>query len=235
MELCPPGTMHFRPRYDPFWPCGLFTLLQFYKHLPHPHQKSIKPRWEDKLWGYFQWIFWQFHQHIEIIDSFFNDITYQKWFRIFLPLVFKYTRSVSCLSNHRDNKFTRWLAHSPLLFTSRNSTDGHWLPNRLLTSKWATARKVTFLKYGFTRCGEPTPVCVDIRTRHWNRRGNVSVTMLRVPSKCLRQNRQNYQHDYHLDASWPIRVHFRWSCFSDFSCMVGGSSDSCCLCQFLRD
>ena len=26
-----PGTMHFRPRYDTFWPCGLFTLLQFCK------------------------------------------------------------------------------------------------------------------------------------------------------------------------------------------------------------
>ena len=26
-----PATMHFRPRYDTFWPCGLFTLLQFCK------------------------------------------------------------------------------------------------------------------------------------------------------------------------------------------------------------
>ena len=31
-----PGTMHFRPRYDTFWPCGLFTLLQFCKHPPPP-------------------------------------------------------------------------------------------------------------------------------------------------------------------------------------------------------
>ena len=31
-----PGTMHFCPRYDTFWPCGLFTLLQFCKHPPPP-------------------------------------------------------------------------------------------------------------------------------------------------------------------------------------------------------
>ena len=37
-----PGTMHFRPRYDTFWPCGLFTLLQFCKH---PPQISMKLRW----------------------------------------------------------------------------------------------------------------------------------------------------------------------------------------------
>ena len=29
-----PGTMDFRPRYDTFWTCGLFTLLQFCKHPP---------------------------------------------------------------------------------------------------------------------------------------------------------------------------------------------------------
>ena len=31
-----PGTMHFRPRYDTFWPCGLFTLLQFCNPPPPP-------------------------------------------------------------------------------------------------------------------------------------------------------------------------------------------------------
>ena len=39
-----PGTMHFRPRYDTFWPCGLFTLLQFCKH-PPPPPISMKLRW----------------------------------------------------------------------------------------------------------------------------------------------------------------------------------------------
>ena len=58
---------------------------------------------------------------------------------------------------------------------------------------------------------------------------------MRVRSKLLRANRQNYKHDFHLEASWPIEVHFRWPCLYDFSCMVGGSSDSCCLCQFLKD
>ena len=33
-----PGTMHFRPRYNTFWPYGLFTLLQF---CSHPLPKSV--------------------------------------------------------------------------------------------------------------------------------------------------------------------------------------------------
>ena len=42
-----PGTMHFRPRYDTFWPCGLFTLLQFCKHPPPPPppKSAWKLRW----------------------------------------------------------------------------------------------------------------------------------------------------------------------------------------------
>ena len=39
-----PGTMHFRPRYDTFWPCGLFTLFQFCKHPPPPPQKKKKKK-----------------------------------------------------------------------------------------------------------------------------------------------------------------------------------------------
>ena len=35
-----PGTMHFRPWYDTFWPCGLFTLLQFCNTPPPPPPKS---------------------------------------------------------------------------------------------------------------------------------------------------------------------------------------------------
>ena len=51
-----PGAMHFRPRYDTFWPRGLFTLLQFCKH--PPSNVSLKLRWissvsEVKLLGYF--------------------------------------------------------------------------------------------------------------------------------------------------------------------------------------
>ena len=42
-----PGTMHFRPRYDTFWPCGLFTLLQFCN--PPPPQISMKLRWVSSV------------------------------------------------------------------------------------------------------------------------------------------------------------------------------------------
>ena len=39
-----PGTMHFCPQYDTFWPCGLFTLLQ------HPPSKiSMKLRWVSSV------------------------------------------------------------------------------------------------------------------------------------------------------------------------------------------
>ena len=94
------------------------------------------------------------------------------------------------------------------------------------------------LKYGFTSltcCDEPTPVCADIWPWHRNRRDSISVTMLRVGSKFFREIWQNSKHDFHLEGSWPIRVHFRWPCLSDFLCMVGGSSDLCRLCQFLWD
>ena len=64
------------------------------------------------------------------------------WFKIFLPVIFKSTISVSCLSNHGDNEFTSWLAHSPLLFACQNSTERNWSP--LLTTTWATPIKVTF-------------------------------------------------------------------------------------------
>ena len=38
------------------------------------------------------------------------------------------TIGVSCLGNHLDNKFSRWLTHSPLLFTCKNSTDRNGSP-----------------------------------------------------------------------------------------------------------
>ena len=42
-----PGTMHFCPQYDTFWPCGLFTLLQFCKH--PPYKISMKLRWVSSV------------------------------------------------------------------------------------------------------------------------------------------------------------------------------------------
>ena len=94
------------------------------------------------------------------------------------------------------------------------------------------------LKYGFTSltcCDEPTPGCADIWPWHRNLRDSISVTMLRVRSKFFRKIWQNSKHDCHLEGSWPIGVHFRWPCLSDFLCMVGGSRDLCRLCPFLWD
>ena len=42
-----PGTMHFCPQYDTFWPCRLFTLLQFCKH--PPSKISMKLRWVSSV------------------------------------------------------------------------------------------------------------------------------------------------------------------------------------------
>ena len=42
-----PGTMHFRPRYDTFWPCGLFTLLQFCKPPPPPPPPKSAWNWDE--------------------------------------------------------------------------------------------------------------------------------------------------------------------------------------------
>ena len=42
-----PGTMHFCPQYDTFWPCGLLTLLQFCKH--PPSKISMKLRWVSSV------------------------------------------------------------------------------------------------------------------------------------------------------------------------------------------
>ena len=51
-----PGTMHFRPRYDTFWPCGLFTLLQFCKQPPPP--PLLKSSWnpDEKFNRVGQWV-----------------------------------------------------------------------------------------------------------------------------------------------------------------------------------
>ena len=94
------------------------------------------------------------------------------------------------------------------------------------------------MKYGFTSltcCDEPTPGCADILPWHRNRRDSIGVTMLRVPSKFFRRIWQNSKHDFHPEWNWPIGVHFRWPCLSDFLCVVGGSSDLCRLCQFPWD
>ena len=143
-------------------------------------------------------------------------------------MIFKYTINVPCLSNHRDNKFTKWLVHSPLLFTCQNSTDRNWSP--MLTAKWATTGKVIFhVEVWFHKpdmLWRTNAGCADIRPWHRNRQDSISVTMLRVRSKFFHIIRQNSKHDSILNR-WPIRVHFRWPCLSDLLCMVGGSSDLC--------
>ena len=106
------------------------------------------------------------------------------------------------------------------------------LNGRLLEMSYFT------LKYGFTSLtcfDEPTPGCADIWPWYRNCRDSISVTMLRVRGKFFRKICQNTKHDFHLEGSWTIGVHFRWPCLTDFLCMVGGSSDLCRLCQFLQD
>ena len=105
------------------------------------------------------------------------------WFKIFLPVIFKSTISVSCLSNHGDNKFTSWLAHSPLLFACQNSTDRNWSP--MLTTTWGHSYKSHIS-------------CWNTVSQAWHAVTN--------PGLCART--------FGLDI---------------------GSSDSCRLCQFLRD
>ena len=94
-----------------------------------------------------RWNWWQFliTQHIN------HDL------EKFSPVSFECTVSGPCLSNHRDNKFTRWLAHSPLLFTCEKSTDRNWSP---LLTYWhgngTTLEKSHFtLKYGFHKHDTP--------------------------------------------------------------------------------
>ena len=123
---------------------------------------------------------------------------------------FKCTISVSCLSNHCDNKFTRWLAHSPLLwiFTCEKSTDRNWVWSALLTCShrkgWTLEKSLVTLKYGFTsmtRRNYPTPVCADIRPWHLNRWSIISMTMLRVRSKFFRQNTTKLHTHHHVGSS----------------------------------
>ena len=119
-----PCAMHFRSRYDTFWPYGLFTLLQFCKH---PLPKSVwNPDEKLNCGDIFKQCFENFIITLKLMTVFFNNTTFQYWFRIFLPVIFKCTISVPCLSNPLENKFTRWLAHSPLLFACQNSTDRNW-------------------------------------------------------------------------------------------------------------
>ena len=81
-------------------------------------------------------MFWQFYHHNEICDRFITTqpVTSElelKW--VFLFMIFKYTISAPCLCNKIVNKFTRWLAHSSLLFPCGYSTERKWSP--LHTSK----------------------------------------------------------------------------------------------------
>ena len=122
-----------------------------------------------------------------------------------------------------------WKIHRQKLITTAH----------LLTSKWANSTKVTFhAKIWFHKHGMPWlthAVCADIRPWHRNCWSNISMTTLRVRSKFFRQKYQNCKHTSMLTFSWPIRVHFRWSCLRLSVCMAGGSSDSYHLCQFVWD
>ena len=87
-----PGTTLF----DPVVCLHCFNFV----NTPPPSKINMKPRWEVKLWGYFQGMFWKCYHHIEVNDSFLNNTTYQYWFIIFLPVILKCTINVPCLSNH---------------------------------------------------------------------------------------------------------------------------------------
>ena len=99
---------------------------------------------------------WNLHKKLNCGDIFNNDFEY------FLPVIFKYTTSVPCLSKHRDDKFTRWLAHSPLLFTCQilqTEANHHfkylWSVTNLIiqnlimdlwSEKWCKGFRVRFVK-----------------------------------------------------------------------------------------
>ena len=89
-----PGTMHFCPRYDTVWPCGLFTLLQFCPPPPKKKKKKKKSVWnpDEKLncGEIIQECFDDFIITLKLM-SFFNNTSYQLCLRTFLSLIFKYT------------------------------------------------------------------------------------------------------------------------------------------------
>ena len=99
----------------------------------------------------------------------------------------------------------------------------------MLTSKWATTRKSHISRWKMI-----SQAWHAVTNPHLCMRTcsldlgivNISMTMLWVRSKLFRLYRPNYKYDFHLDASWPIKVNFRWY-VSGLSFMVGGSSDSC--------
>ena len=154
-------------------------------------------------------------------------------------MIFKYTISVPCGSNHAQwqqiHKVTgaqstviyRSKFYREKLVTNAHLEMGHYLKCQI--SCWS------MVSQAWHAVTTPTPGYADIWPWHRNRRDSISVTMLRVRSKFFRKIWQNSKHDFHLEGSWPIGVHFWWPCLSDFMCMVGGSSDLCHLCQFLWD
>ena len=146
-------------------------------------------------------------------------------------MIFKNTISVPCLSSHALWQQIHCYLHVEILQTE---TSHQCSPRNgpLLEMSYFT------LKYGFTSptCSdEPTRGCANMWPWQRNCRDSISVTMLRVRSKFFRKQWQNSKHDFHLEGSWPIGVHFRWPCPSDLLCMVDGSSDLCRLCKFLWD
>ena len=52
---------------------------------------------------------------------------------------------------------------------------------------------------------------------------------------CECELNEKLQTHLHVSLRWPIRDHFRWSCLRISRVCLGGSSDSCRLCQFLWD
>ena len=76
-------------------------------------------------------------------------------------------------------------------------------------------------------------MCTNIRHWHWNRRGNINVKIFQVWSKFVRQISKTTSPPFWCQltnqSSFPMALS------PYFSCMVGGSSDSCHLCQFMWD
>ena len=152
-------------------------------------------------------------------------------------MIFKYKINVRCLSNHRDSKFTRWLAHSPLLFTCQNFYRQKLVTNAHLEmghywkchiSRW------NMVSQAWHAVTNPRLVA---RTFRLDIGIAKAVSMWRC-CECEANSSKKFDKTANLTPIlnlWPIGVHFRWPCLSDFLCMVGGSSDLCRLCQLLWD
>ena len=151
-------------------------------------------------------------------------------------MIFKYTISVPCLSNHAPwqqiHKVTG--AQSTVIYMSKfyrqklvtnaHLEMGHYLKCHI--SRW------NMVSQAWHAVTNPR---LAARTFDFDRGIVGTVSVLWVPSKLFRKFWQNSKHDCHLEGKWPIGIHFRWPCLSDFLCMLGSSSDLCRLCQFLWD